>query len=175
LLPALLTTFKKRAYTCYNPSRSKEVWGSRLELLEYEQALELEMLLGDIMNPEPNGKKAAIKTPAPLASHQFVTPGRKFAIPLKTPSTMRQSQTPGAATVKEEDPYEHELRVSDDAAEIDESLVVEEKKEERIKANLEEWLFPKWQDLLATRSTQEPRGKAVALERFDTGEEPLFY
>ncbi|KIM48589.1 hypothetical protein M413DRAFT_20952 [Hebeloma cylindrosporum] len=169
LLPGLLTTFKKRVYTCYNTSRSKDVWESRLDLLEYEKALELEMLLGDLMDPDPPAQKATTKTPAPRASHLFVTPARKFATPLKTPSTVHQPETPGSAIVKEEDLRELVRNLRDDTAEIDEFLVIEEKKEEKMKANLEEWLFPKWQDLLATRSAQEPRAKAAALERFDTG------
>lgn len=174
LLPALLTTFKKRAYTCYSTTRSKDVWDSRLELLEYEKALELEMFLAEIMDPEPNEKKATTKTPAPRASHQFVTPARKLATPLKTPSTVHQLETPGSAIVKEEDLRELEY-LQDGAAEINEDLVIEEKKEEKMKANLEEWLFPKWQALLATRSAQEPREKAAALERFDPGGKLYFY
>ena len=127
------------------------------------------MLLADIMDPEPNGKKATTKTPAPRASHQFVTPARKLATPLKTPSTVHQSEAPGSDIVKEEDRRELEQNLQYDAAEIDDYLAIEEKKEEKMKANLEEWLFPKWQALLAMRSAQETREKAAALERFDTG------
>lgn len=129
------------------------------------------MLLADIMDPEPNGKKPATKTPAPRASHQFATPARKLATPLKTPSTVHQPETPGSVIVKEEDLKELEHHLQDGVAEIDEYLVIEEKKEQKMKANLEEWLFPKWQALLATRSAQEPQEKAAALERFDPGKE----
>lgn len=131
------------------------------------------MLLAEIMDPESNGKKAVTKTPALRASHQFVTPARKLATPLKTPSTVHQPETPGSAIVKEKDLLESE-HLQGGAVEIDEDLVIEEKKEEKMKANLEEWLFPKWQGLLATRSAQEPREKTAALERFDPGGELYF-
>jgi len=108
------------------------------------------MLLADITNPELNGKKATMRTPAPRASHQFVTPARRPATPLKTPSTVHQSETLWSDIVKEEDLRELEHHLQHDAVEIDDYLAIKEK----MKANLE-WRFPKWQTLPAIRSAQE--------------------
>ncbi|KDR73715.1 hypothetical protein GALMADRAFT_251523 [Galerina marginata CBS 339.88] len=170
LLPALLTVFKKRDYTRYEYVRSDSIWSSREELLDYEAALELEKLLDELIEgSDDKQERTGTKTPA----RQFVTPmtsgtSRLYTTPLRTPasaSNIRSSQTPGVK--KEEELFVQDLGEED---EFEGSVIVEIKKEEQIKKHLEEWILPRWQELVAR---QHARGEITirppGLERFDSG------
>ena len=160
LKPALLSTFKKRNYTPYKHNRTAEAWASREDLLEYERALELDDLLDAIMKEQaPTALKRASKTPFPKGRSLAtpVTPSSTcdFASPMKTPVciSFRQSAPPV-------------LDVSEFA---EQQEYVKLRKELVIKKHLEDWIYPTWQNYVASETEQGVRPRPIGLERFDPG------
>jgi Fanconi-associated nuclease 1 len=162
LLPALLSTFKKRNFTPVTHKRTSKVWASRKELLQYERALELDKLLDEI--EEESVSKRATKTPAPRIKRESfttpVTPGssRDFSTPLKTP--IKQSAKPKSDWNGETDIFE--------SINLDED-VIQTTREQKIKKHFDDWVYPGWQELVAVED-EGVRPRPIGLERFDAGE-----
>ncbi|KAF9561143.1 hypothetical protein CPC08DRAFT_635815 [Agrocybe pediades] len=170
LLPALLTKFKKRDYTAYNHVRSKDMWESRKEFLEYEKALALNQLLEELLEATAQDtSSSSTKTPAPQKDH-FATP----APPANTRQSTAQLITPGSAvsappSVKSEVGELDMVDIDEDALAADPVLT----KEQRMKKQLDDWIFPKWLEYLDLEKERETakgaRVRAPGLERFQTG------
>jgi len=161
LLPALLSTFKKRNFTPVTHKRTSKVWASRKELLQYERALELDKLLDEM--EEERVLKRATKTPAPRIKRESfttpVTPGssRDFSTPLNFPSNNNlQSAQPKSDWNGEANIFEN---IED---------VVETTREQRIKNHFDDWVYPEWQELVAVED-EGVRPRPIGLERFDAG------
>ena len=173
LLPAILTRFKKRTYADYTPKRNKCIWSSREELLEYEQALELRMVLDEAVNPTPPksrwGRKKT-KTPAPVKQEKFVTPipGRPETTPLKTPRSCASVRF--ADDVKQED---EEVVAGDVEEEAHEELIITEDEKvlraRAVKKYYEDWLKDRWYGYLAVKQEPGLQPRVPALERFEPG------
>lgn len=165
LLPALLSTFKKRNFTPVTHKRTSKVWASRTELLQYERALELDKLLDEM--EEESISKRATKTPAPRMKRESfttpVTPGssRAFSTPLKTPSNNNlQSTQPKSDRNPETNIFEN-IDLEED--------VIQTTREQRIKKHFDDWVYPGWQELVAIED-EGVRPRPIGLERFDAGE-----
>jgi len=163
-LPALLSTFKKRNYTPYTPSRTDQVWASREDLLEYERALELDKLLDDIMEEEPESVSTrATETPA-YRRDSFATPvtpgfGRSHKTPLRTPGSVasRQLATPGSdLDGSVEEPIQAEA-------------VIQLDKKDKIKQHFSDWMYHTWQNYVVEETQRGVRPRPIGLERFDPG------
>ncbi|KAF9532855.1 VRR-NUC domain-containing protein [Crepidotus variabilis] len=168
LQPALLSIFKKWNYPQYISKRTPDVWISREELLEYEQALELNALLDEILDEQNElVPKRTTKMPSVgLGRTSFVTPARggdrSLTTPLKTPGSIgsRQSATPV-------------LGWGDNASVFDEPLHEEESmkvtRHRIMKQHFFEWIQPRWRDYVARDSELGVRPRDIGLERFDAG------
>jgi len=170
MLPALLTVFKKRNYPPYEHTRDNNIWTCREDLLEYEQALEAEKALEQIMEtPADTGGRRATQTPG-CGRDEFMTPVRKraFTTPLVTPGNVTDvgpSGTPRAN--KEEEPDQVYLGVNEPEAEGQGVSAIP--KDQKMVNCLKDSIFPKWQELLCIREAQEGQSKSAALARFETG------
>lgn len=157
MLPALLSNFKKRNYTPYKHTRTK-IWEDRVDLLEYELALELDKLLDDMMEEQP---ETVISRPTKTPKRKVATPGAacSHTNPLQTPSSGSNGQikTP-------------KIDWDDEASVLDEEIrLVETKKEEKMKAQFQEWIYPKWSAYVTTEETFGVRIRPPGFERFDAG------
>ncbi|KAK2466657.1 hypothetical protein APHAL10511_000915 [Amanita phalloides] len=163
LLPALLTSFKKRTYPKYKYNRDNSIWPTREDLLAYEEALELEAHLEKVMNklPEKNAPLAELVAPATPIGQILRTPKARFKAP-KDPPTF-------GSGVKEEvvDPVE-------DAFALPEVTHVEEeeaniRKARRVKELLHEKIYPNWKVFIDAKTREGWSSRKPGLERFDPG------
>ena len=163
LLPALLSTFRKRNFTPVTHERTSAVWASRTELLRYERALELDKLLDDI--EEETVLKRSTRTPTPKRRESFATPftpgsSRGFSTPLKLPSNDdRQSAEPKADWDSDTTIFEN----------TDLEETIQTTREQIIKRHFDNWVYPGWQELVAIED-EGVRPRPIGLERFDAGE-----
>ena len=165
LLPALLTSFKKRTYPRYEYKRDRSIWPKREDLLAYEEALELEMYLEEVMAKLPEKDKAQ-KTPAPLGgSVAPTTPiGQILRIP-KTPFKIpKDPPLPGSGVEEAEEAVE----------DVSEPIDVEEEeaniqKAKRVKELLYEKIYPRWKEFIEAKSREGCSNRKPSLERFEPG------
>ena len=176
MVPLLLTLFKKRNYPPYEHTRHSNIWTSREDLLEYEQALEAEKALEQIMEtPADTGRRRATKTPGSSYGRDgFVTPAPRmtFTTPLMTPGSVADVDLSGTPrTKKEEEPDQKYLGVNDlEAEELRVSAVIS--KDQEVTNYLTDFIFPKWRESLSIREDQKGHSRSPALERFETGMSP---
>ena len=164
MLPALLTIFKKRNYPPYEHTRDHSIWTSREDILEYEKALEAEKALEQIMEtPADTGGRRATKTPG-CGRDEFMTPvpRRAFTVPLTTPGSVTESETPRPKREEDTNHAYHEPEADQDQAATAIS------KNQKIVNCLKDCIFPKWRELLSIREAQ-CQSRSAALERFETG------
>lgn len=170
-LPALLAGFKKWNFPEYVYQRDGSIWPTREDLLEYEEALyldvEMENLPEDASKPSSAAPGSRLKTPA--------TPVKGHHTPFETPRTkgsgVKASSAPTPIQkVEEQEPALGAADAVVVSEEVKESLSIQRAK--HIKKLFKERIQPKWKALLA-RKDQE-KGKAAArtpgLERFEAGE-----
>jgi len=176
LLPALLTRFKKRYYTSYSHVRSNCIWHSREDYLQYEKALALSQLLeelGELTNEEI--ARSATKTCA-RQKDQFVAPappghGHQVITPVRTPNSVSTRCVSITPSVKNEDD-------ALDGNEIEEDIIKPQSvitKDHRIKKQLDDWIFPKWQEYVAIETDRDTQAKSPGLERFQTGKHQFIF
>ncbi|KAJ2913276.1 hypothetical protein MD484_g7127, partial [Candolleomyces efflorescens] len=178
MVPALLTHFKKRAYPDYRCERDPDIWPSRHHLLDYEQALELEALVDEILEAELPLKSREL-TAGP--KNRPVTPALSVPLrtPLTTPKTTPKSVPQGNIKVRIPDPPEFDdemakkeesdqdyLRDKDeDVDPVQESIQIQRAR--KIIQFLDEWILNRWEfhlDLKPENSDRPP-----SLQRFEPG------
>ncbi|KAJ7072693.1 VRR-NUC domain-containing protein [Mycena amicta] len=108
--PALLATFKKRTYAEYEHKRDPTIWKTREAYLDYEEMLNIEHIVDELLKPEPKAIRG--KTPAP--SQVFIPPGtpnldyiRKLSTPARTPGLREVSGLPPDADDEPDDNPAH--------------------------------------------------------------------
>ena len=158
LLPALLSTFKKRNFTPVTHKRTSQVWGSRKDLLEYERALELDKFL-DVVGEEGLSKRET-KT-ATVRRFYTAPPSGSICTPPKTPgsSTNRQSAQPRLEWDSDRFILEN-IRLDE---------AIQTTREQVIKMHFDDWVYPGWQELVAIEH-DGVRPRPIGLERYDAGE-----
>ena len=169
MLPALLTVFKKRNYPPYEHTRDGNIWTCREDILEYEQALEVEKALEQIMETQADtGGRRTTKTPG-CGRDEFMTPGprRAFTSPLITPGRVTDARPSETPRIKEEENDQTYLGVNEPGAE--ERPVIAISKNQKMVNYLKDYIFPKWRELLSIRVAQAGQNRSVALERFEIG------
>ncbi|KAF8623337.1 hypothetical protein AX15_006413 [Amanita polypyramis BW_CC] len=171
LLPALLASFRKRAYPQYKYERDKSIWPTREDLLEYEGALELETHLEEVMTKSQKEEREPKTLVLPGSS---VTPVVPVGQILRTPRTLLKTpkDPPVLGSVVKEETEE----LSEDALllpalmdEEDEEANV--RKARRVKELLYERIYSKWTRLIETK-TREGQSRKPGLERFEPGMRP---
>lgn len=168
LLPAILTTLKIRVYPEYTYSRDGTIWCTRDEILRYVEALHLDTVIEQEL--EPSKTKVVPKTPLPQDRTKHATPAtggpssRTLTTPLKTPGVRWATATPVA--VKEEAAFEANLLYGEECV-VEDS--VKDQKAKRVKRFFENMLFPKWKNLVAIKQDQEYLKRTPGLERFEPG------
>lgn len=168
LLPAILTTLKIRVYPEYTYSRDGTIWCTRDEILRYVEALHLDTVIEQEL--EPSKTKVVPKTPLPQGRTKHATPAtggqssRTLTTPLKMPGARRATATPVA--MKEEAAFEDNLVYGEECA-VEDS--VKDQKAKRVKRFFENMLFPKWKNLVTIKQDQEYRKRTPGLERFEPG------
>ena len=133
-------------------------------MLEYERALELDKLLDDIMEEEPESvSKRATETPANRRD-SFATPvtpgfGRSHMTPLRMPGSVASHQlaTPGS-----------ELDGGVEES-IQAEAVIRLDKKDKIKQHFSDWMYQTWQNYVVEETQRGVRPRPIGLERFDPG------
>ncbi|KAF7315108.1 Fanconi-associated nuclease [Mycena indigotica] len=104
--PALLAAFKKRTYAEYEHKRDPNIWPTRESYLEYEEMLNVERIVDELLIPEPKASRG--KTAAPM--EVFIPPGtpglnyiRKLSTPARTPGLHQLSAPPDEGDDSRED------------------------------------------------------------------------
>ena len=165
----MLTSFKKRTYPRYEYKRDKSIWPTREDLLAYEEALELELYLEEVMTKLPE-KDRAPRTPAPVGGS--VAPATPIGQILRTPKT--PFETPKdppvlGSGVKDE----AEGQVGDVSALLEVIDVEEEdtsiQKAKRVKELLYEKIYPRWKESIEAKSREGSLNRKPGLERFEPG------
>ncbi|KAF8630450.1 hypothetical protein AX17_005427 [Amanita inopinata Kibby_2008] len=164
LLPALLTSFKKRSYPQYTYVRDKSIWPTREDLLAYERALELEAELEEISIKLVETSRE-LKAPAPAGSSVLVTPSKNQATPFKnvTPANVLYF-TP---TTELEDRAENTPNVVEHLDVEEEEMSI--RKAKKVKELLYEKIYPKWQRLIDAKCNGRYVTRKPGLERFEPG------
>ncbi|KAG2013336.1 hypothetical protein CC2G_010258 [Coprinopsis cinerea AmutBmut pab1-1] len=167
MLPALLTRFKKRTYAEYKHERDVDIWPSRIELVHYEEALELEMHLDQLLESKPEEQPRG-KTVDPKARETPATPGPK-RVTMKTP---RASKTTAPSTPREgeyidfgPDGWDIDEEEEEETPEPDDPKI---KKAKQIVKHLDEWILQRWTLWLEWKHHRNA-GRTPALQRFEPG------
>ncbi|TFK20357.1 hypothetical protein FA15DRAFT_696981 [Coprinopsis marcescibilis] len=171
MLPALLTKFKRRAYPKYEHNRDPEIWPTRVELLKYEEALELEMLLDEIIDAKPEELRQA--TIPPRARATPATPGARrttMETPMKTPrNASRTLKTPSSVKQELNDPCAIEPDNDDGDPEPDEPEDTPQiQKAKKIAQYLEDWIIYRWRVYVEMKMQLHAK-RSPALQRFEPG------
>lgn len=173
MLEALLTVFKKRTYAEYEHSRDRDIWPSRIELLDYEEALELEMHLDELIESKPDEATVAREREGTASSVKAratpLTPGprsKSNASPLRStksaPSRTRASRQPEEPEEEKWfNPEEEEV-----AEEVPDTFQIQKSK--KIVQYLDDWILARWklhlEFKMETNSVRTP-----SLQRFEPG------
>ncbi|KAF8726453.1 hypothetical protein AX14_007863 [Amanita brunnescens Koide BX004] len=169
LLPALLTSFKKRTYPRYQYKRDKSIWPTREDLMAYEAALELELYLEEVMTKLPE-KGSAARTPAPLGGP--VAPTTPIGQILRTPKT--PLKTPKDPPLLDCNVKEEAQGQVEDVSALIEVIDVEEEdaniqKAKRVKELLYDKIYPRWREFIEAKSREGCSNRNPGLERFEPG------
>ena len=162
----MLTSFKKRTYPRYEYKRDKSIWPTREDLLAYEEALELELYLEEVMTKLPE-KDRTPRTPAPLGGS--VAPGTPIGQILRTPETpFKTPKDPSVlgSGVKEE--TEEDVSALHDVIDVEEGDASIQKAK-RVKELLYEKIYPRWKESIEAKSREESWNRKPGLERFEPG------
>ena len=173
MLEALLTIFKKRKYADYEHARDRDIWPSRIELLDYEEALELEMHLDELLDSKPDEATIAKERGGSIVSAKAraasATPGPSSKPPLRSTKSAPVRSTRVVESPKEEKWFNPE---EDDVME-DVPDTFQVAKAKKIVQYLDDWILERWKLHLdfktETNSTRTP-----SLQRFEPGAEHLF-
>ena len=163
LLPALLTSFRKRTYPQYRHKRDKSIWPTREDLLNYEEALELEAKLEEVAS-KTSEREREPKTPTPA------TPIGKILCTPRTPFITPKG-IPLLSSGGKEEPEEW----NDDAPVLPEVVDVEEEEEssvrkaKKVKAFMDEKIYPKWKEFIEAKGREGCSARKPGLERFEPG------
>ncbi|KAM6500213.1 VRR-NUC domain containing protein [Amanita muscaria] len=155
LLPALLTSFRKRAYPKYKYMRDKSIWPTRDDLLAYEEALALEVELEEL------GSKAAPK----VLQSSFRPSTTPIGNILRTPWT--PFKTPKDSPLDSNTKQEAEDRTDDiPAAEEEEASV---RKAKKIREFLCQRIYPRWKENMEAKANGGCSTRKPGFERFEPG------
>ena len=162
----MLTSFKKRTYPRYEYKRDKSIWPTREDLLAYEEALELELYLEEVMTKLPE-KDRMPRTPAPLGgSVALATPiGQILRTPKSSLKTPKDPPVLGSV-VKEE--TEGDVSALHDVIDVEEGDAGIQKAK-RVKELLYEKIYPRWKESIEAKSREESWNRKPGLERFEPG------
>ena len=125
LTSALLTRFRKRFYPSYEYTRTADIWRTRDDLLAYEEALELEALVGGMID-------------GTSAFGQINT---------ASPATPRLNM--GASTVTKEEAIPVDTEGGNEAEMKLESAKVQNAR--RVRDIFVRYIYPRWKELAQTR------------------------
>ncbi|KAJ3554977.1 hypothetical protein NP233_g12311 [Leucocoprinus birnbaumii] len=160
-LPALLAGFKKWNFPEYRYERTGSIWPTRQELLEYEEALYLDV---EMENPPEDASTTAnstaetrLKTPS--------TPAKAPSTPLKTSKTEQAAGTPKT----EEEEQSSSMQTNDDDYEAKGSQTVQRAR--HATKLYKECIEAKWKALLVRKDSEKGKEvmRASGLERFEAG------
>ncbi|KAF9014179.1 VRR-NUC domain-containing protein [Cyathus striatus] len=171
LLPALLTSFKKRKYASYNHSRDGGIWSTREDLLLYEQALALEAKIEEFMELVDESAKGGGSTTKASRLTNFQTPmtptpGKRLATPLRTPNSVRSTRyadTPGSMKEEPIESWQYPI----EEPEVSSTKTPKEQKAEITKYLYLNYIRDRWQSSIAVK--KELKERSPALERFEPG------
>lgn len=176
MLPALLSIFKKRSYADYKHDRDPDIWPSRVELLDYEEAMELEMLLNEMIDAKPEelpregtSRMKSGVTPATPGLRQTPRKTPMMKTPLKTPmkaAINTPMKTPKGGTPPNEwlGDYDHD-DMDEEELPPDPPQVLKYK---RIVHYLDEWILHRWRVQVEFKRERNA-ARTPALQRFEPG------
>ncbi|KAF7986651.1 hypothetical protein HWV62_26482 [Athelia sp. TMB] len=146
LTPAILSKSNKRYYALYESKRTPDIWATRQDLLDYEEALRLEADIVALLDGGGRSGTAGI----PRGSK---TPARNSKF--RTPATPASASIRNSSVAEDEDAFEV---ASPDSPRC-----------QNAKAALEIFyqVYPQWQALVEVRGEEE--GRPAGLERFHAG------
>ncbi|PFH51675.1 hypothetical protein AMATHDRAFT_58424 [Amanita thiersii Skay4041] len=162
LLPALLTSFKKRSYPQYQHARDKTIWPTRKELLAYECALELEAALETIDSGSGKREPSTLT----LDRYSVVSIGSGTNSPTRTPKKKVEAGPSRVGLEQEEELPDVSAEVQLNAAEEEEASI---RKARKVKELLYEQIYPKWKLLIADKTKEGSVKRKSGLERFEPG------
>jgi hypothetical protein len=174
MIPALLTHFKKRAYPDYRCERDPDIWPSRHHLLDYEQALELEALVDEILEAElPLKSRESTVGPKnrPVTPALSAAPRTPLTTPKRAPQGNIKLRIPDPPkfddemTKKEESDQDYLRDKDEDVDPVQESIQIQRAR--KIIQFLDEWILNRWEfhlDLKPENSDRPP-----SLQRFEPG------
>ena len=155
MTPAILARARKRVYASYTTERSTDIWSSREALIEYEEALELEVridsLLDDVSSCRGRSRSVASRTPMPEA------PSRSA-----TESPTKRRSTRGRTANDDDDSTP--LRLLGESPRMQAAKNV---------LSIFQEVFPRWQELVKAEDRYDEE-RRNSLRRFECGELPLF-
>jgi Fanconi-associated nuclease 1 len=163
----LLTSFKKRTYPRYEYKRDKSIWPTREDLLAYEEALELELYLEEVMTklPEkdrtPRTSLGGSMTPATPIGQILRTP----KTPLKTP---KDPPVLGNGVKEEAEGHIGDLSALHEVIDVEEGDASIQKAK-RVKELLYEKIYPRWKESIEAKSREGSWNRKPGLERFEPG------
>ncbi|KAF5358415.1 hypothetical protein D9756_001293 [Leucocoprinus leucothites] len=162
-LPALLAGFKKWNFPEYKYERTGSIWPTREDLLEYEEALYLDV---EMENPPEDGSNSTgpapetrLKTPA--------TPAKEPATPLRTPQTGKVTATPKTEDGEPALP----LQAATEEPEVEGRASQTVQRARHATKLYKERIEAKWKLLLARKDLEKGKTvmRAPGLERFEAG------
>ncbi|KAG6871888.1 hypothetical protein C0995_015385 [Termitomyces sp. Mi166 len=165
LVPSLLISFKKRSYPQYTFTRDSMIWSSREEFMDYFEALRLKAAIQTELEPPPPNRSTTKTLAATGYQNKFVTPvpfgqGQTLTTPLRTPlGFARVIESP--TICKKEDIQDHVVPGQEEPLKV--------RTARRVKEVFDEYVFPKWKELVAKRQAQGAKVRAPGLERFEPG------
>lgn len=153
LTESILAYAQKRSYTSYKYSRTGDIWPSRADLLAYEDALEKEALVDEILEGTSSlvarARSTASRTPGPSAKR------------VKTPVTPKKSEKANADV---------RMDVDNDIASVlgeDDGSDGPSKRKARALKPIFEEAYEHWKVLVKVKV--EGSGRSRGLERFQCG------
>lgn len=155
LTESILAYAQKRSYTPYKYSRTANIWFSRADLLAYEDALEKEALVDEILEGTSSllarARSTASRTPGP--------PAKK----VKAPATPKKNEKAQAESRMDVDNELASVLGEDDGQSSDGPS---KRKARALKPIFEE-VYERWKILVKIKS--EETGRSKGLERFECG------
>jgi fanconi-associated nuclease 1 len=170
MLEALLTVFKKRTYAEYEHSRDRDIWPSRIELLDYEEALELELHLDELIDSKPDDATVAKEREGTATSIRAratpSTPGPSTKT--KVPPLRSTKSAPGV--IRASKPPEEEKWFNPEEEEFADEVpdTFQMQKSKKIVQYLDEWILERWK-LHLDFKMETNAIRTPSLQRFEPG------
>lgn len=157
LRPGLLSRFRKWTYPAYVFRRSDGVWATRKDLLDYEEALELEQALKELLEATDEGAvRQASQAPAAFLQ-------QPKTIPL-TPTNEKANVVKLEVVTKAE-----ALQEDEDPPAQDDRRSAKVRRLKKVKQLFQECIWPRWQQHLGVQANKEKAPRTPGFERFEIG------